>query len=98
MIVTATIAVGLKLIVESKKKKITFWAAFISWWGAVCISYLFYPVITKHSSEELVPLLLAFVVLVGDKLTSYFVDKFQVDTFLTAIMNMLGSYIKKIIS
>lgn len=95
MIVTASIVVGLKLIVESKKKKITVWAAFISWLGAVSISYLFYPVILTHVSEEFRPLLMAFVVLVGDKIVVYFIDKFQVDTFLTAITNAAADYLKK---
>lgn len=96
MIITATIAVGLKLIVESKRKKITFWNASISWFSAVGISYIFFPAITKYSSTELVPLWLAFVVLVGDKISTYFVEKFNVDVFLNAMVNYLADKLKNL--
>lgn len=95
MIVTATVAVGLKLMVDSRKKKITFWAAFISWLGAVFISYLFYPAILEYSSDSLKPLWMAFVVLVGDKIVVYFVEKFNVDTFLSAVVNAAANWITK---
>lgn len=95
MLVTATIAVGLKIIIESRRKKMTVWAAVISWLGAVFISYLFYPVILEYSSESFKPLWMAFVVLVGDKIVVYFVEKFQVDTFLSAIVNIISDWIIK---
>lgn len=89
IIVIATIAVVLKLIVESRKRKITVLNAFISWLAAVGICYLFFPYITKNASPETVPLWLTFVVLVGDKATTYIVERFNVDIFIKALINKI---------
>lgn len=89
MVLMATAAVILKLMVEGKKKKITFWNALLSWVAAVSVSYLVYDWAVSNFQPWAVPPIIAFFVMCGDKITTYFVDKFNVDTIITALINWL---------
>ena len=93
MLITATFAVILKLMVESKTKKITFWNALMSWIGAVGLSYIFYPIILEHSPEWARPFCIAFVVWSGDKFVYYFVVKYNVEIAIKAGVNWISDKI-----
>ena len=97
MLFAASIAVVLKLMVQSKRQKITPWTAIISWFSGVGSCYLCYPAILKHSTSELVPLWLALVVLIGDRVITYIVEKLHVELFLTSAINWLIEKAKRLI-
>lgn len=74
---------------ESKKRKITFWSAVLSWLGAACITFISYKAIWQNFDDWLASLILAFAVMTGDKITAYVVEKFHVDVFIVACINWL---------
>lgn len=91
MFIIATIAIGIKLMIESRRKKITFITALLSWFSAVGTCYLFYEPIVKHINQEYRALAFAFVVMIGDKLMVYIVEKFDVDIMIQAGLNRIFS-------
>jgi len=96
MIVAASIAVTLRLIVESKKNKITILNVVMSFISALGISYLFYPVILEYVKPSLQSIVIGIIVLTGDKIVSYVIYKFKVDQFLTFIADWALNKLKAI--
>jgi len=95
MVVPATVTVIIKLIVENKKSKITWFNAVTSWLMAVGVSYIFYPVITKHVDEAWQPVVIAVAVLTGEKVVTYVIYKAKIDDFLTWLFNTAWEKLKK---
>jgi len=95
MLIPATVVTILKLIVENKKKKITAFNAITSWLAAVGVSYIFYPLVLEFIKDSFQPAIIAFIVLTGEKVITYFVYKFTVDDKLESLGQWLMDKIKK---
>jgi len=96
MIVAASIAVTLRLIVESKKNKITPLNITLSFVSALGISWIFYPVILEYVKPAFHSIVIGLIVLTGDKIVSYVIYKFKVDQFLTFIADWALNKLKAI--
>jgi len=96
MIAAASIAVTLRLIVESKKNKITLINIVLSFVSALGISWIFYPVILEYVKPVFHSIAIGVIVLTGDKIVSYMIYKFKVDLFLTFIADWALNKLKAI--
>jgi len=87
MIGFATISVVLKIIVMSRKEKITFVNAFTSWVFALGISVFTYPIVVEYFNPPFIGAVTGAIVLTGENLVSYIVYKFKIDGFLEWFIN-----------
>jgi hypothetical protein len=87
MIGFATVSVILKVIVMSRKEKITFLNIVTAWVFALGICVLAYPIILESIQPPYVGAVTGVVVLTGENLVSYIVYKFKLDEFLTWFIN-----------
>lgn len=90
MMIFATITVVLQLIIVSKRKKITFANILMTWFFALGISYVFYPIILEYVSKSWHGIAIGAVVLTGEKIVTYAIYKAKVDDAIVWIINLVG--------
>jgi len=95
MLIPATVVTILKLIVENKKKKITLFNSVTSWVAAVGISYIFWLPVLRYIIPDFQAAVISLIVLIGEKLITYFVYTFTVDDKLESLGQWLMDKIKK---
>lgn len=96
MFLAAFVTAVLKLIVESKKNKITPLNIFLSCVFAIGIAYLFSPVIIKYLEEDYHTLAVGALVLTGEKIFIYLIYKAKIDDILIWAGNTLSDKFKNI--
>lgn len=92
----ATITVVLKLIIESKKNKVTLFNAFVSWIFALGISYVFYPIILENINKSWQGISIGLVVLTGEKIVTFVLYKVRVEEGLAWVFDMLFQKLKSL--
>lgn len=94
MMLFATITVILQLIIVSKRKKITFANILMTWFFALGISYVCYPVILEYIPKSWHGIVIGAVVLTGEKIVTYAIYKAKIDDAIVWLLNLLADKIK----
>jgi len=87
VLIPAFVAMSIKIAIDSRKKPITIFNIIASFVTGVGAAYLFSGVILNNFSDDFVPLLIALVAISGEKLGNWIVYKFNIDTFIEALID-----------
>lgn len=96
--IPATIGISIKLAVQSKRERMTLFRIVLSFVTGVGCAYLAYPMLLHNASENYLPMLIAVVSISGEKISEYVIYKWNLDYFLTSIIDAIRQMIIKIIS
>jgi hypothetical protein len=94
----AAIGISIKLAVQSKRERMSFIRVIMSFIIGIGCAYLAFPIIQKNATEDLVPLFIAMVSISSEKISEYFIYKWNIDYFLTSIIEAFRQVIIKLIS
>lgn len=94
---TAFLAVGVKIAIEMKrtKSKISILNIVLSMIIGVGTAYLTSELVIKHFSNEWLAIVIAVVAILSEKIGEFLIYKFNVDVFLSAIIDVVLSSITK---
>ena len=94
---TAFLAVGVKIAIEMKrtKSKISILNIVLSMIIGVGTAYLTSELVIKHFSDEWLAIVIAVVAILSEKIGEFLIYKFNVDVFLSAIVDVVLSSITK---
>ena len=94
---TAFLAVGVKIAIEMKrtKSKISILSIVLSMIIGVGTAYLTSGLVIKYFSNEWLTIVIAVVAILSEKIGEFLIYKFNVDVFLSAIVDVVLSSITK---
>ena len=94
---TAFLAVGVKIAIEMKrtKSKISILSIVLSMIIGVGTAYLTSGLVIKYFSNEWLTIVIAVVAILSEKIGEFLIYKFNVDVFLSAIVDVVLSTITK---
>ena len=94
---TAFLAVGVKIAIEMKrtKSKISIFNIVLSMIIGVGTAYLSSGLVLKHFSNEWLAIVIAVIAILSEKIGAFLIYKFNVDIFLSAIIDVVLSTITK---
>jgi len=87
--------VSIKLATMMSKERITPLRAILSYVVGIGITYLSYPIVLQYSSENMTPMFIAIIAMSGEKIAEFIIYKWDIDTLLTGLLNLLFSSFKK---
>lgn len=86
----------MKLIIESKKNRITFFGGLVTWLFAMAISYLVFPVVVDNFTESWQGIVMGAIILTGEKLVTWVMYTFRVEEILAFAGDYILRNIKRI--
>ena len=94
---TAFLAVGVKIAIEMKRKKskISILSIALSMIIGVGTAYITSGLVINHFSNEWFTIVIAVVAILSEKIGEFLIYKFNVDVFLSAIVDVVLSTITK---
>jgi len=92
VLIPSLVAISVKLAITMRKHNMTILNIVSSVIIGVGSAYLFSGFIFKHFSDEAATLMIAMVTISGDKIGNWLIYKFNVDSFIRA---MIEKYISK---
>ena len=94
---TAFLAVGVKIAIEMKrtKSKISILNILLSMIIGVGTAYLSSGLVLKYFSNEWLAIVIAVIAILSEKIGAFLIYKFNVDIFLSAIIDVVLSTITK---
>ena len=94
---TAFLAVGIKVAIEMKrtKSKISIFNIVLSMFIGVGTACLSSGLVLKHFSNEWLAIVIAVIAILSEKIGAFLIYKFNVDIFLSAIIDVVLSTITK---
>ena len=95
IVIPVFVAISIKLTIQSKKQKISFFRALLSYVIGIFSCYLAFPLILKNTNADYMPLFIGLVAISSEKIGEFLIYKFDIDSFLFNILNAIQ---KKIIS
>lgn len=87
--IPAFIAISIKMATIVKKEKMTFTRILLSFVVGVGCAYFIYPFVDNGVENSYVPLLVGVVAISGDKIAEYIIYKWDIDTFIGAVIDTL---------
>ena len=87
--IPALIGISIKLAIESKNKKMTFFRVLLSFITGIGCAYLLYPLIEKNTDSEFIPLIIAIASISGEKIAEFVINKWNIDYFLGSIFETI---------
>ena len=93
IVVPSLIGISIKLATQIKKEKMTFLRVILSFTTGIGCAYFIYPFIenTKYT-----PLIIGIVSISGEKIMEFLIYKWDIDYFLTSLMEVFRQMILKI--
>lgn len=97
LLFTAFLAVGVKIAIEMKrtKSKISVLNIVLSMIIGVGTAYLSSGLVIKYFSNEWLAIVIAVVAILSEKIGEFLIYKFNVDVFLSAIVDVILSSLTK---
>ena len=94
---TAFLAVGIKVAIEMKRAKSTLsiFNIILSMIIRISKEYLSSGLVLKHFSNEWLAIVIAVIAILSEKIGAFLIYKFNVDIFLSAIIDVVLSTITK---
>lgn len=89
--------VSIKLATMMSKEKITPLRAVLSYIVGIGVTYLVYPLVMEYSSENMQPMFIAIIAMSGEKISEFIIYKWNIDFFLTSIMDAFRDFLIKLI-
>jgi hypothetical protein len=86
VLIPAFVAISIKIAVASRKNSMTVFNIITSIVIGVGSAYLFSGVILSTFSQDYVPLMIALVTISGEKIGNWIIYKFNIDTFIEALI------------
>jgi len=83
------VGISIKVAIKMEKEKMTVLRIVLAYIVGVGVAWLCSPVIIDVATPTYAPMLLATVAITGDKIAEYFIYKFNVDGFLTVLIESL---------
>lgn len=90
----ALVAIFIKISVEVKRKTATWAGSILSLIIGVGVGSLFNPLIRAHTSENVYPIAIGAIAILGEKIAEYLMYKFKVDLVLAVISKEIVEWIK----
>ena len=91
------VAISIKIATQVKKEKITFMRVIMSFIIGIGCAYFVFPFADNTVKNEYVPLLVGMVSISGEKISEYVIYKWNIDFFLTSIIDAIREAIVKVI-
>jgi hypothetical protein len=91
------VAISIKIATQVKKEKLTFMRVIMSFIIGIGCAYFIFPFADNHVKQEYIPLLVGMVSISGEKISEYIIYKWNIDFFLTSIIDAIREGIIKII-
>lgn len=89
IILPSILGVSIKIAVQVKREQMTWFRMFLAYVLGVGLAWLCSPFIVDSVSKNYVPLVIAIVAISSDKFFEYIIYKFDVDGFLTSIIEVI---------
>lgn len=86
VLIPALVAVSIKIAIASRKSNMTVFNVIASIVIGVGSAYLFSGIILNNFSDEYVPLMIALITISGEKIGNWIIYKFNIDTFIEALI------------
>jgi hypothetical protein len=86
ILLPALVALSIKLAVQSKKTAISWFNVITSFITGIGSAYLFSDWVISTISQPYIPIAIAIITISGEKIGFYLVYKFNVESFLTNIL------------
>jgi len=90
----AIIAISIKIATQIKREKMSFSRVLISFIVGIGCAYFIYPFVENNIENKYIPLLVGVVAMSGEKISEYIIYKWDIDLFLSSIINAFISGIK----
>lgn len=94
ILVPAIIAISIKIATQIKREKMSLGRIFLSFIVGIGCAYFVYPFIDENVENKYIPLLVGVVAMSGEKITEYLIYKWDIDLFLSSLMNVLFDSLK----
>lgn len=91
------VAISIKIATQVKKEKLTFMRVIMSFVIGIGCAYFVFPFADDQVKEEYIPLLVGMVSISGEKISEYIIYKWNIDFFLTSIIDAIREAIVKVI-
>jgi hypothetical protein len=91
------VAISIKIATQVKKEKITFMRVILSFIIGIGCAYFVFPFCENQVKAEFMPLLIGLVSISGEKISEYVIYKWNVDYFLTSIIDAVREVIIRLI-
>jgi hypothetical protein len=92
--VWAVLAIFIKISVEVKKKTATWMGSILSLIIGVLVGSMFNQLIKAHTSENIYPIAIGAVAILGEKLAEYLMFRFKIEILFKAIKEEIILWIK----
>lgn len=89
IILPSILGVSIKIATQVKREQITWFRMFLAYVCGVGLAWLCAPVIIDAVPKNYVPLVIAIVAITADKVFEFVIYKFDVDGFLTSIIEIV---------
>lgn len=98
LIIPAIIGISIELAIKSKREKMTFFRILLSYIVGIGGAYLSYGFVKANISDSGVAIAIAIISMSTEKIAEYIIYKWNVDLFLTSIIDAIRQAIIKIIN
>lgn len=97
IILPAMVGISIKLAVQVKREKMTFFRVVLSFITGIGCVYFAYPFVETIENKRIIPALLGIVAMSGEKITEFIIYKWNIDYFLTSLINAFRDFLIKMI-
>src|SRR5688572_19596544 len=94
--IPAFIAISIKVATQVKNEKMSLFRVFLSFITGIGCAYFCYPFVKTNIESNYLPLIVGVVSISGEKIAEYIIYKFNIDLFLTSIVEAARQAILKI--
>jgi hypothetical protein len=98
ILIPAFAGISLKIAIQMKRMKLSFLSVILSFITGIVVAWLCSDAIKTHVPENYYSASIAVVAISGEKIGDFFVNKFRVDDFLSAVVGATRDVIVKMIS
>lgn len=94
IVVPAVVGISIKLATQIKREEITFIRVVLSFITGIGCAYFIYPFLDE---SKYMPLIIGVVSISGEKIMEFLIYKWNIDFFLTSLMNAFKEFLIKMI-
>ena len=95
ILIPSIIAISIKVATQIKREKMTVLKVILSFVTGIGCAYFTYPFVFDNVEDNYLPLIVGIVSISGEKIAEYLIYKFNVDLFLTSIIDAVRQIIIK---
>lgn len=98
ILIPSIAGISLKIAIQMKRMKLSFLSVVLSFITGIVVAWLCSDAIKTHVPDNYYSASIAVVAISGEKIGDFFVNKFRIDDFLSAVVSATRDVIIKMIS